>query len=247
MESYARIIERVIPHVEFHQNRYARALDSVVSAETRWLDIGAGEHIHHGWLGTPEGVLARRARFVIGCDLVREHLARNTHLAGAAVADAYRLPFPAGSFDLVTSNMVLEHIGEPERFFAEVARVISPGGRFVFVTPNLAHPVIFVASIALSAPVRRLAAHRWEGRELEHIFHTHYRANTERALRALGGRNGFRIAELDVFPSYPFFRRPAIAVAAEAIWIRSLSSPLLRRFGSNILGIFERLSARTAA
>jgi hypothetical protein len=44
MPSYSNFISRVIPEVEFHQNRYARELDSLVHSGCRWLDIvpGAG-------------------------------------------------------------------------------------------------------------------------------------------------------------------------------------------------------------
>jgi SAM-dependent methyltransferase len=50
-----------------------------------------------------------------------------------------RLPFPDGAFDLVVSNAVVEHLhGIHAQVFAEALRVLAPGGRFVFTTPNLA-------------------------------------------------------------------------------------------------------------
>lgn len=42
-------------------------------------------------------------------------------------ADAYRLPFPDGSFDLVICNSVLHHLENPARLFEEIARVGGPG------------------------------------------------------------------------------------------------------------------------
>ena len=38
------------------------------------------------------------------------------------------LPFPGGTFDLVYSIAALEHVPEPERTVAEIARVLAPGG-----------------------------------------------------------------------------------------------------------------------
>ena len=45
-------------------------------------------------------------------------------------------PFAAGSFDVVASAWVLEHLDHPGLVFSEVRRVLVKGGRFVFVTPN---------------------------------------------------------------------------------------------------------------
>jgi ubiquinone/menaquinone biosynthesis C-methylase UbiE len=47
-------------------------------------------------------------------------------------ADAGRLPFKDGSFDLVMGHAVLHHIPDLPRAFAEFARVLSPGGTLLF-------------------------------------------------------------------------------------------------------------------
>jgi ubiquinone/menaquinone biosynthesis C-methylase UbiE len=47
-------------------------------------------------------------------------------------ADAERLPFPDGSFDLVLGHAVLHHIPDLRRAFDEFARVLSPGGTILF-------------------------------------------------------------------------------------------------------------------
>lgn len=53
------------------------------------------------------------------------------------LADTF--PFADGSVDLVVSNAVLEHCnGIHKHVFAEVRRVLAPGGIFAFTTPNLA-------------------------------------------------------------------------------------------------------------
>ncbi|HEY8456461.1 MAG TPA: methyltransferase domain-containing protein [Actinopolymorphaceae bacterium] len=46
-------------------------------------------------------------------------------------ADAEGLPYPDGSFDLVIGHAVLHHIPDVEEAFAEMLRVLRPGGRFV--------------------------------------------------------------------------------------------------------------------
>lgn len=53
-------------------------------------------------------------------------------LAGAATVPghAHALPFAGGSFDVVGSSQVLEHLRDPRRTVREVTRVLKRGGRF---------------------------------------------------------------------------------------------------------------------
>jgi len=50
----------------------------------------------------------------------------------AQPADAERLPFADGSFDLVLGHAVLHHIPDLPRAFAEFERVLAPGGTIMF-------------------------------------------------------------------------------------------------------------------
>jgi len=47
-------------------------------------------------------------------------------------ADPHRLPLADASVDLVVSNLLLPWCHSPHRVFAEVARVLAPGGAFLF-------------------------------------------------------------------------------------------------------------------
>lgn len=49
-------------------------------------------------------------------------------------ADLSRLPFDNDSFDCVTCGYVLEHLPDPKPGLAEIARVLSPGGRMFLLT-----------------------------------------------------------------------------------------------------------------
>lgn len=44
--------------------------------------------------------------------------------------------FPDASFDVVTAWAVFEHLHEPSRYFADIARVLKPGGCFTFLVTN---------------------------------------------------------------------------------------------------------------
>jgi malonyl-CoA O-methyltransferase len=53
---------------------------------------------------------------------------------GLVRADACRLPFAGGRFDLVWSNLLLQWINEPPRAFSEFNRVLGVGGLLMFTT-----------------------------------------------------------------------------------------------------------------
>jgi SAM-dependent methyltransferase len=51
-------------------------------------------------------------------------------------AEGSRYPLPPGSFDLVASNAVLEHVADVPGFAREIARVLAPGGLFHGIIHN---------------------------------------------------------------------------------------------------------------
>lgn len=93
------------------------------------LDLGCG---HASWLA-PE---LAAADVVVGADTDLHALRRNRALRHRVAARAEGLPFGAGTFDLVVSAFVLEHVERPAEALAEVHRVLRSGGHLVFLTPN---------------------------------------------------------------------------------------------------------------
>jgi ubiquinone/menaquinone biosynthesis C-methylase UbiE len=238
-----RWMRRLIPNAVYHQHRYAQQLDASVPDGARWLDIGAGTRLHGGWEGPSQETLAGRASVLIGCDFVTEHLRENPFLDGALAADAGSLPFADGSFDVVTANMVLEHLDNPVRVFSEVRRVLAPGGRFIFVTPNLAHPVVYAFSTLLSRKRRKRIAQILENREDEHIFMTHYLANTPRRVRELAASSGLEAEIAEPFWSWPLTYRKAWPLFLAECGMIAVSRGPLRRFASNLVGVLRRPAA----
>jgi SAM-dependent methyltransferase len=108
-------------------------------AGRRVLEIGCGAAQCGRWLTT-------RGAHVVGIDLSwaqLRHSRRLDRVAGTVVpvvqADAHRLPFARGVFDLACSSYgALPFVADAAGVLAEVARVLRRGGRFVFST---AHPV----------------------------------------------------------------------------------------------------------
>ena len=107
---------------------YASALPE---GGTRILDFGPGD----GWPSLPLAAALPHAR-VLGIDpapLRAEVCRRNGVRLGIAnaafiVGDGMALPVASGSIDLVTAAASLEEVREPQHAFAEIARVLRPGG-----------------------------------------------------------------------------------------------------------------------
>jgi SAM-dependent methyltransferase len=103
------------------------------------LEVGCGGAQCSRWLA------AHGAR-VVGLDLsaamLRPAAGRATSGPVLLQADARALPFADASFDLACSAYgAVPFVADPERIMHEVARVLRPGGRWVF---SLTHPIRWV-------------------------------------------------------------------------------------------------------
>lgn len=101
----------------------------------RVLDVGTGE-------GQVARLLAGAGADVVGTDVTSAQLAVARARAGGPVyarSAAAALPFADASFDCVIACLVFEHIDDVDEAIAEVARVLEPGGRFLFF---LNHPLL---------------------------------------------------------------------------------------------------------
>lgn len=204
-----------------------------------WLDIGAGRRVHGGWVGPSSEDLVSRVAYLAGCDVSRDVLT-HPHLHDARVADAASLPWQSESFDLVSANMVVEHLSDPSRVFREVYRVLKPGSAFVFVTPNREYPVIRLAALIVAPRMRRWYGVHVERRPPEDVFVTEYRCNTVRDIAQLAMAVGFESELLESFRSeYPIL--PGALGRVEK-WFGTIAarSARGRQLGADIIAVLRR-------
>ncbi len=162
------------------------------------LDVGAGSGL------VPHMNFRGRCAHIVGID-PDERVAENAFLDEAHVGFADSLPFEDERFDLVFSDNVLEHLDEPARVFAEVGRVLKPGGRFLVKTPNKHHYVAWIATLTPHAFHRFFNALR--GRPETDTFPTRYRANSPGTLRRLAANAGLDVIAIDLIESRPEYLR----------------------------------------
>jgi len=160
----------------------AEAIDATPHPATV-LDIGCG----HGFDGDPvaQWNLARRAGRMIGIepDEQIQPLGCFHDVHRRPTEDA---PIPPGSIDVAYSSFVLEHVGEPVRFWNAVHRALRPGGVFLGFTVDLRHPFALASAAMGALRLKDLYLNRLHGRRGETRYETYptrYLANTPRRIR----------------------------------------------------------------
>jgi len=93
------------------------------------LDVGAGH-------GAFTKKLYDAGFSVQACDLSPEFF-YFTEVECKKADISKELPYANNSFDIIVAVEVMEHLIDHELFFKECARILKPGGKFLFSTPNI--------------------------------------------------------------------------------------------------------------
>lgn len=195
-DRYRELYRKLKPTYRTSGQIYEGLVAKRITAETKVLDAGCGR-------AGVIGLFKDKARLTVGLDVDLASLHDNVGLHQAVLGRLTELPFAAGSFDLVISSWVIEHLREPEVAFAEIARVLRRGGRFIFLTPNAWNYVV-LANRLIPAWLQRRLVPRVYGRQEKDAFPVVYRANTRHKLDTLLGRAGLKCEEFHYVgdPSY---------------------------------------------
>jgi hypothetical protein len=108
----------------------------------------------------PERRLSRYLRsaqlaLYVPCDLVPRE-------AGVQEVDMLDMPYEAAAFDVIVANHVLEHVEDDARAFAEIHRVLRPGGIAILQTPYSSRLHRTWQDAGIDTPQARLQAYGQE-------------------------------------------------------------------------------------
>jgi SAM-dependent methyltransferase len=243
-EGYGKLKKKLAPSLRFNQELYEAVVADHVSPDTVWLDAGCGRHIlPQGYEGAEHQIVSR-AKLAVGCDTDQLSIGKHISLNRVVVADLEHLPFRAGSFNLVTCNMVLEHLHRPLAVFAEFARVSRERGLLIVHTPNAySHNVIGARLVSRSMKLR--LAEALDGRAADEVFPAYYRANTARRLRTLMAQVGLKEEKLRMVASDGTLAlaHPILA-ALELLYVRLTMLRAFKLLRTSILGSFVKPAGR---
>jgi SAM-dependent methyltransferase len=185
---------------------------SLVTPASVVLDVGCGRG---EYAEDPVAIRKERRIFrnkcaqVIGID-VDEAGKTNPFLDEFRVIEGNRWPVGDETINICLGDWVLEHIAEPESFFAECWRVLKPGGYLCLRTANSRSYVALVSRLVPNSLHAKVLNKVQERRKNEDVFPTAYRCNTSRKIRRTLDRYGFDncVYEYESEPYYLSFSRP---------------------------------------
>lgn len=160
-------LRRYLQHFEAAVEDAVGQFSASLAPGARLLDAGAGEGNYKHFFASQK---------YCGFDLAVGDAAWNYSRLDV-VGDLLHLPFRDATFDACLNVVTLEHVREPARVVAEMARTLTPGGRLLLIAP-----------------------HEWEEHQQPHDYYRYTRYGLEYLLTQAG------MAEISISPVGGFFR-----------------------------------------
>ncbi|MGH9959229.1 MAG: class I SAM-dependent methyltransferase, partial [Pyrinomonadaceae bacterium] len=120
-----------------------RVVESVSSSTAIVADLGCGSgamlcevlRVRPTWIGYGLDISEKAVNYARRLAAHKDVDARAQFQTGCLT----NLPFASSSLDLVIASEVVEHLPHPERVFAELSRVLTPGGLLLVTVPAESH------------------------------------------------------------------------------------------------------------
>ena len=224
---------------DYDPDHWERRVERLVGERDRVLEIGAGSGEGHQY----RVMLAGRPGGSLGIDLDPRVL-DNPNFDETAVLSAYDLDAAThGTFDVVLSNYVAEHIDDPLRFLERQVALMNDGGRGVHHTVSRFYYASLVNVMVPEGVKHWLIRHLGSGRLSEDVFPAHYLLNDAGALRRLADATGCDIAVERYRVSPGYLRRSTVLMVLYSL----VDIPLSALFPALKAGLVFTVTKRAPA
>ena len=219
------LFRKLNPSYRHRYEVYNELISGELSSDKVWVDIGCGcnENV---------SVYGGKARIAVGIDaLVHPGLCK----APFVQASLRTIPIRSGCVDLVTLRMVVEHLERVPDDFAEIERILRPGGKMVVLTTNRLSPLVFLPGLLpyrLKEGLIRKTFHT----AAEDVFPTFHRCNTPSAMKH--GIGQLRLSTLQFLEQVPM-TSPGLTVVFGG-WFTVTRIPFLSKLRSTMLAVFQK-------
>lgn len=154
---------------------------------------------------------------------------------------------PSGTVDLAIARYVLEHVEDPNSFFRNLSRVLKPGGKFLFLTPNRWHPAM-IASHWLPYGLKQRILALTKRADPHDVFPTCYRLNSTRSLKQSAQQFGLEILDLQTREIQPcgYLDFHVLGYLTSCAYFHAMRWTGLQRFlGMTMTGVLRKPLAAT--
>jgi len=237
---YWKLQSIIAPGLKYSQTIYEDVLNAYSKKSFKWLDLGCGHQLLPSWRFEQEiKLINSKEKLIIGIDYDYLSLTKHKTIVNKIRGNITKLPFSDSTFDLITSNMVFEHLDNPEEQLKEISRVLSKGGKLIFHTPNkLSYSTL--AAMLIPESIKDRLVYILQGRKEEDVFPAYYKINSPSKIKEIAALSGFNISKIKMIcTSAQFVILPPL-VFFELIWIRVLMSRVGKPFRTNIIAILEK-------
>jgi len=195
---YCSIKNKIVPELRFSQSLYEDVLYGLVRGPRVWLDAGCGWKLLPEWRLQEEKHLVNQVGLTIGCDVDVPAIVKHRTIKPRVICDLAMLPFKAETIDLITCNMVMEHVANPQSTIQGFARTLRRKGTLVVHTP---YRWSYFAVISALVPAWLKTYIQPDCREKADYYPVLYRCNTPRRMRHLCRLAGLREYRTHMFAS----------------------------------------------
>lgn len=239
-----RMQKILLPNAVPSQKIYEAYIKKTVNPKSIWLDLGCGHQLFRSWKEShgivEEKIIVDSCNKVFGLDYNLNSLKKHRTIKNTIRGNMTKLPFKNNSFDLITSNMVVEHLDNPKEQFKDIYRVLSDNGLFIFHTPNIFSYGTFLSRLIPSS-LKNYIVRTLDEREESDVFKTYYRVNSKNKIFSIANEIGFSIKDFSYItePVARFAKFPFVALF-ELLLIKILTLNCFKQYRTNIICTLEK-------